>query len=227
MFMIDTGSSGGSKGPWISWTSNGSAERGFAPRSWVLREKHDGEQHATLSVVPAFASGCVMDLDTLRLGWEKDGAKGMAPERRWNPSISQSTERPDDSKKPSGAFCWTRAVSVRIALGGGEAATWEQGSFAAYEGFANLAKLIQAEWTAKSQNGVLLPLVVQTGVDRRELPNGSANVPVLSIQRWVPRPNCLKADAPVIAAAPAPAPQYTAPPPQQAAPANIPEDAEF
>lgn len=226
MFNIDTGDTGGSKGPWISWTSNGSAEKGFAPRSWVLREKEEGASQSTNTVVPAFVNGCVLDLDTLKLGWEKDGAKGMAPERRWNPSISQSTPRPDDSKKLSGAFSWARALSVRMAIGGGKAATWEQGSFGAYDAFTTLSKQIMAEWAAQSQNGALLPLVAQTGVEKRELPSGSANIPTLKIQKWVPRPDCLKADAPVIVTAQEPA--YVAPPPvQQAAPSPVPADAGF
>jgi hypothetical protein len=209
MFTIDTGESGASQGPWISWTSNGSAEKGFAPRSWVLRDK-DANGNKSETVVPAFVSGCVMDLDSLKLGWEKDGAKGTPPERRWNPSISQATQRPDESKKLSGAFAWSRALSVRCAIGGGKAATWEQGSFAAYEAFTKLAKQIEAEWATHSQNGALLPLVQQTGVEKRDLPNGSANIPTLTVAKWVARPDCLKADAPVIATGapePAPAPQ--------------------
>lgn len=228
MFTIDTGESGASQGPWISWTSNGSAEKGFAPRSWVLRDK-DANGNKTETVIPAFVNGCILDLDTLKLGWEKDGAKGMAPERRWNPSISQATPRPDESKKPSGAFAWTKALSVRCAIGGGKAATWEQGSFAAYEAFAKLAKMIEAEWSAKSQNGALLPLVQQTAVEKRDLPNGSANIPTLVITKWVPRPDCLKADAPVIATeAPAPAPQpVQAAQPAPAPAASVPAEASF
>jgi hypothetical protein len=229
MFMIDTGDTGGSKGPWVSWTSNGSAEKGFPPRSWVLREKEEGASQSKQTIIPAFAAGCVIDLDTLKLGWEKDGAKGMAPERRWNPSVSQSTPRPDDSKKASGAYAWSRALSVRMAIGGGKTATWEQGSFGAYDAFAALSKNIVAEWPTHSQNGLLLPLVKQTGVEKRELPSGSANVPVLKVERWVPRPDCLKADAPQIATGfdEKPPVQQQAPQPvqQQAAAAPAPVDA--
>jgi hypothetical protein len=229
MFTIDTGDTGGSKGPWISWTSNGSAEKGFAPRSWVLREKHDGDTQATNTVVPAFVNGCVLDLDSLKLGWEKDGAQGMAPERRWNPSVSQATPRPDESKKQSGAFAWSRALSVRCAIGGGKAATWEQGSFGAYRAFENLSRQIMAEWSTHSQNGALLPLVKQVSVEKMQLPSGTANIPVLQIVQWVPRPDCLKADAPQIATGD-PAPQAAAPAPQPAAPAPagaVPADVAF
>lgn len=228
-FEIDTGDTGASQGPWITWSSNGSAEKGIAPRAWVLRGK-DANGNKTEAAAPAFATGCVMDLDSLKLGWEKDGAKGMAPERKWNPSISQSTQRPDESKKPSGAFAWSKALSVRLAIGGGQAATWEQGSFAAYEAFTQLSKQIMAEWAAQSQNGALLPLVKQTGVEKRDLPNGSANIPTLRIEKWVPRPDCLKADAPVIATA-SPAtttpPVAAAPVVTQAAAATVPGDAAF
>jgi hypothetical protein len=227
MFSIDTGDTGGSKGPWLSWTSNGSAEKGFAPRSWVLREKDEASGQTILAVIPAFVNGCVMDLDTLKLGWEKDGAKGQAPERRWNPSVSQSTPRPDESKKASGAYAWSRALSVRCAIGGGKAATWEQGSFGAYDAFTALSKQIMAQWASHSQNGTLLPLVKQVGVEKRQLPSGTANIPTLTIDRWVPRPACLCADAPVISAEPEEyTPAKAAPPPAAPAPA-APADAEF
>ena len=224
MFAIDTGDTGGSQGPWISWSSNGSAEKGFTPRSWVLRDKDDAGNR-TEAMVPAFANGCVLDLDSLKLGWEKDGAKGQAPERKWNASVSQATPRPDESKKASGSFAWSRALSVRCAIGGGRAATWEQGSFAAYEAFSRLSKQIMDQWSAHSQNGKMLPLVQQTGVEAKDLPSGKANIPILSIVKWVDRPDCLKADAPVIAAAPAPAPT---PPQVTPAPASsVPDDVAF
>lgn len=228
MFAIDTGSEGGSLGPWLSWSSNGSAERGFRPSSWVLRSKEDGASEATYTVVPAFANPCVLDLDTLKLGWEKDGAKGMAPERRWNPSISQSTPRPDESKKPgTNTFAWSRALSVRVAISKTQAATWEQGSFGAYEAFSRLAKLIMAQHPGDNT----LPLVKQTGVETKELPGGKVNIPLLTIERWVPRPDVLKADAPKIATgddfAPAPQPAPAAAPVQAAAPAAVVEGADF
>jgi hypothetical protein len=176
----------------------------------VLRSK-DANGNRVEQAIPAFAAGCVMDLDTLKLGWEKDGAQGMAPERRWNPSVSQATQRPDESKKPSGAFCWSKALSVRVAVNATQAATWEQGSFGAYEAFSRLSRQIMAEWGANSQNGKLLPVVIMTGVEKLQLKSGTANLPILSIAKWVPRPDCLNADAPMIATE-APGPAYTAPP---------------
>jgi len=220
---IDTGSSGLSQGPWMTWSSNGSAMKGIPHSAWVLRGK-DGSGQKSETTIPAFVNGCVLDLDTLKLGWERDGAKGMAPERKWNASLGTFAPRPDDSKKMSGAFAWTRALSVRCAIGGGQAATWEQGSFAAFEGFNRLKGQILAEWAANSQNGALLPMVQQTGVERMDLPNGAANIPLLSVVGWVARPDCLKADAPVIASAPPPATPAYVPP---AAAASVPAGAAF
>lgn len=213
-FVIDTGSEASSQGPWLRWTSEGSARKRLEPESWVLRDK-DAAGNTVETGVSAFKTGCVMDLDSLRLGWEKDGAVGMAPERRWNPTISQATPRPDDSKKAAGGFAWSNALSVRLAIGGGKAATWEQGGFGAYEAFTRLSKQIMAEYPGDNT----LPLVVQTGAETKALKNGNTSIPILTIQKWVPRPDCLRADAPVIATeAPAPAPQ----PVQAAQPAPAP-----
>jgi len=220
MFAIDTGDTGGSKGPWLNWTSNGSAGKGFAPKTWYLREgKGEDVKEYT---VPAFENGCVMDLDTLQLGWMKDGGTGQAPIKQWNPSVSQATQRPDESKTTNGKYAWSQALSIRCAIGGGQAATWEQAAFGAYDAFSKLAKQISAEWGAKSQNGKLLPLVKQVGVETQQMPSGKTNKPVLQVVDWVERPDCLKADAPTIAtAAQEPAPK----PVQQAAPAPQPEPA--
>lgn len=229
-FTIDTGATQSARGPFMSWTSNGSAMKGFKPKSWVLRGKDDNGDKSEY-VVPAFENGCVMDLDSLQLGWMKDGATGQAPEKRWNPSIAHATQRPDESKKQSGAYAWSAALSVRCAIGGGQAATWEQAAFGAYDAFSKLSKQIAAEWSAKSDNGRLLPLVKQTGVDTQVLKSGASNKPVLAVVEWVPRPDCLKDDAPVIATA-SPAPTQTATPAvaaASAAPAQtpVPADAEF
>ena len=226
-FQIDTGSSGASLGPWVTWSSNGSAMKGIPHSTWVLRGKDEaGNKYE--KAIPAFVNGCVMDLDSLKQGWEKDGAKGTAPERRWNPTLAVYAPRPDDSKKPSGAHAWSKALSVRLAIGGGQAATWEQASFSSFDAYERVIEQVRAQWAEHSQNGTLLPLVKQTGVRRVDLANGPANIAELTIVKWVPRPDCLKADAPVIAVAPAPV--VAAPPPVQPSPAAmaaIPNEAAF
>lgn len=227
MFMIDTGMDGGSLGPWLRWTSEGSARKRLEPESWSLRSK-DAAGNTVETNIPAFKNGCVMDLDTLKLGWEKENTGGGAPERRWNPSISQSTQRPDESKKAGGGYMWSNALSVRVAVSRDQAATWEQGGFGSYEAFTRLSKIIMAEWAEKSQNGRLLPVVVQSGLEQRKLTNGTTSIPILTISKWVERPDCLKADAPKIETS-APASETgltrTSAPVQQ--PASAPAGAEF
>lgn len=231
MFVIDTTSSGGgSQGPWMRWTSEGSARKRLEPESWALREK-DEYGNAVETNVPAFKNGCVLDLDSLKLGWERETGPNSMPERRWSASVAKVDPRPDESKKASGSFAWSQALSVRCAIGGGKAATWEQSGFGAYEAFMRVARQIQAEWPTHSQNGTLLPLIVQTGVDHIKLKSGSSAVPVLSVSKWVPRPDCLKDGAPAAFAVggdDAPPQRPAQQPAAQPAPAaNIPSDAAF
>lgn len=221
--FIDTGDSGGSKGPWLAWTSEGSARKGFKPESWVLRDK-DANGDKMEAVVEAFYKGCVLDLDSLKLGWEKDGGAGKAPERRWNPSISQALPRPDESKKASGGYAWTQALSVRVAFNQEAAATWEQGSFGAYRAFTKLAQLINAQYPGDGT----LPFVKQTGVEHIKLSNGSTAVPILEIMKWVQRPDCLKEQMGIATEPPAaPAPQPAQQPAQPARPSFVPDDEEI
>ena len=219
--MFATNQTEGSQGPWVTWSSNGSAVKGFAPKSWVIRGK-DANDVKYEQVFEGFATPCVFDLESLKLGWEKDGAQGQGPERRYSSHYSQAMPRPDDSKKQNGNFAWSNCLCVRVATSQTQAVTWEQGSFGAYQAFVKLARQIEAQWQENSQNGALLPVVQQTGVEERSLTSGSTNIPILEIVKWVPRPDVLKDDAPQIADAPAPAAQPEPAPAPQAAPAANP-----
>jgi len=206
--MFATNQTEGSLGPWMTWTSNGSAQKQFPPKSWIMRGK-DASDVKFEKVIDGFANPCVFDLDSLKLGWEKDGAAGQAPERRYSSHYSVPMPRPDESKKQNGAFAWSNCLQVRVAVSQTEAVTWEQGSFGAYQAFSKLAKQIEAQWPEHSQNGALLPVVQMTGVEARTLSSGSSNIPVLEIVKWVPRPDVLK-DAPAIAtdsSGPSPSPK--------------------
>ena len=111
---------------------------------------------------------------------------------------------------------------MRVALGKGETATWEQGQWAAYEGFRRLAAQINQQ---AADNTGKLPMVKQSGVESIKLGNGPANVPILEIVKWVDRPDSLKDGGTQIdMGTPA---QAAAPAPQPAAPAVELDDAEF
>lgn len=193
--MFATNKTEGTLGPWITWTSNGSAVKGFAAASWVLRHKPEGADQVIQEQIEAFQTGAVFDLDSLKLGWEKDGATGQAPERRYSSHYSVPMPRPDESKKPSGAYAWSNALQVRIALTQDQAVTWEQGSFGAYEAASRLFKLIEQQFPGDNT----LPVIRQTGVEEMSLKSGTTRFPIFTIDKWVPRPAILKDDAPAIA----------------------------
>lgn len=229
--MFATNKTEGSRGPWMTWTSNGSAAKGFPPKSWIIRGKDENDNKFE-QVFDGFNAPCVFDLDSLKLGWEKDGAKGEAPERRYSSHYSIAMERPDDSRKATGQFAWSNALQVRVATSKTQAVTWEQGSYGAYEAFSRLAKQIEQQWPTHSNNGALLPVVQQTDCDTQALKSGTSNTPVLTIIKWVPRPAVLMDDAPSIAtqpAAPAQQPAAVAAPVPTPAPvaASVPDDASF
>jgi len=229
MFAIDTGAdSGGSRGPWISFKPKGSAKHGLPYKSWTMREKT--EQGSTITAFAGMQNGVILDMyakggelcGTLKLGFSKsDGMAGIAPERKWFQSPLRPESRPDESKKAQGGYVWSNALSVRVAIGGGKTATWEDDGWGVYKGFTGLTKLLNPQFGA---NEGLCPMVRVVGYVDEGSGQNSTSVPQFEILKWVPRPDCLKEDAPVIAT--------EAQPVQQAAPAvapasAAPADAEF
>ncbi len=233
MFAIDTGADGGgSKGPWISFKPKGSAKHGLPYKSWTLRDKTD--TGSTIEKFPAMETpGVVLDMyakggqlcGSLKLGFSKsDGTAGVAPERRWFQSPLRAEPRPDESKKATGGYVWSNALSVRCAIGGGKTATWEDDGWGVYKGFSALTKMLNAGFGA---NEGLCPMVRVIGYADEGSGQNSTSVPLFEIVKWVPRPACLAEDAPSIAAeAPAPAPQpVQAPAPAPAPAAALADDA--
>ncbi len=224
---IDTGADGGgSRGPWISFKPKGSAKHGLPYKSWTLRDKSDAG--STVTAFAGMTSGVVLDVyakggqlcGSLKLGFSKsDGQTGVAPERRWFASPLRAEQRPDESKKAAGGFVWSNALSIRCAIGGGATATWEDDGWGVYKGFSALSKVISAGFAA---NEGLCPMVRCTGYADEGAGQTSTSVPLFEIIKWVPRPDCLKEDAPQITATADPTPAATPP-----APSAIPADAEF
>lgn len=210
MFELDTGSTG-SEGPWIAWSARGTQDGLVPARSFFLRDK-DGKTPLDLS------KGFVLGIEQLKTGWQNStGMVGVAPEWRWNPSPSQMMASPGDG--------WKKGFSVRCAIGGGNTATWEQAGAAVWQALTDLAPKLREQPGAGQ-----LPMVRLTDAKLLQFKIGSTVVPVLEIVKWVPTPDCLKADAVAgLATEPAPAPQ----PAPQAAPAPTPQpavaldDAEF
>lgn len=232
MFAIDTGADGGgSKGPWISFKPKGSAKNGLPYKSWTLRTKTD--MGSDIAAFPLMENpGVVLDMyakggqlcGSLKLGFSKsDGTAGVAPERRWFQSPLRAEPRPDESKKAAGGFVWSNALSVRCAIGGGKVATWEDDGWGVYKGFSALVKVLNAGFAA---NEGLCPMVRCTGYVQEGSGQNTTFVPQIEVVKWVPRPDCLKEDAPQIAATP-PVPPAATPLVQQRQAVTSPMDDEI
>lgn len=178
MFDFDDKDEGGSVGPWISWKFKGTEDRNVDPRSFAIRGK-DEHGNAFTAQFDGFKTGVALDLDSVKQGFIRDGSRGAPPERVWG-----TTKRPDESKKPSGAFAWSKAFSIRVATSKTETATWEDASWGGYEGFRRLATQIKAA----GDQGNRSPVIVLTGVEEIDAKNGKAGVPIFEIKSWVNRP---------------------------------------
>lgn len=209
MFELDTGSNGGSEGPWIAWSARGTQDGVVPARTFFLREEL-GKTPLDLS------KGFVLDIENMKTGWQKsEGIAGVAPEWRWNASPAQMMAQPGED--------WKKGFSMRCAIGAGKTATWEQAGAAAWQALTDLAPKLREQPTTGQ-----LPMVRLADAKLLQFKRGSTVVPVLEIVKWVARPDCLKADAVAgLATEPAPAPQpapQAAPAPQ---PAPVLDDAEF
>lgn len=203
---FDTGS-GGSEGPWLQWSARGTLDGAVDAKSFYLRE-----EGGTKTPFAGFQTGVVLDVANMKTGWQRsEGVAGQAPDWRWNRTISRFEAQPGDDFK--------KGFSIRCAIGGGKSATWEQAGAAAWNAFCGIVPALQ-----QAPAGDVLPLVRMTGTKLQQFKRGSTVEPILEVVQWVPRPDCLKADAPVIATAPAPVQAAVAPPP---APSPVPASAQF
>jgi len=210
MFAIDTGSTGVG-GPFLQWSARGTQDGAVPARSFYIRDGSDKTPYDA-------TKGMVLDIEKMKTGWQhSEGIAGVAPEWRWNPSVSQMMASPGED--------WKKGFSIPVAIGGGRTATWEQAGTAAWQALVDLAPQLQQQ-PGPDQ----LPMVQITDTKAMQFKRGSTVSPVLSIVKWVPRPDCLKdgaaAGIAVEPPAPAPAPK-PAPAPQPAQPALSADDLEF
>ena len=194
MFAFDTGSDGAS-GPFMAWSARGSQDGEINAKTFYIR---DGGSKTPIDV----SKGVVLDIESMKTGWQRsEGIAGVAPEWRWNPSPAQMMQSPGDD--------WKKGISIKVAIGGGQVATWEQAGAATWQCIVKLAGGLQQQ-----PSKGMLPMVKLTGTDAMQFKRGSTIAPVLEIVKWVERPDCLKdgavAGIAIEPAAPAPALQPAA-----------------
>jgi len=201
---FDTGG-GGSEGPWLQWSARGTLDGAIPAKSFFIRDS-DGKK-----VFTGFSDkGVVLDIEKMQTGWcYSDGVAGQAPEWRMNKTLSKFEPQPGEDFK--------KGFKIRVAIGGGKTAAWDQAGAAAWNAFTDLVPALQQGPEGK------LPLVRMTGARFDQFKRGSTNVPILEVVQWVDRPDCLKEGV---------AAGIATEPPKQAAPevapaSAAPADAEF
>lgn len=187
---FDTGNSG-SEGPYLNW---GAQKEKFTLR--ISKEEtvdFDG-----------FKTGVVLDVQKMKTGWcYTSGIAGQAPQWQMNPTLAAFLPSPGEEYK--------KGFKMRVAIGGGKTAAWDQAGAGAWNAFVSLVPALQ-----QAPEGDVLPLVRMTGVKQVKFTKGSTTEPILEVVKWVPRPDCLK-EGVAAGIATDPAPAYTTPPPAAAA----------
>lgn len=204
MFQIDLGNNGGDGiNVFLGWSARGTQDGSIRARQFYLREGSSKDEYAE-----AQTKGFVIDLDSLKTGWQKsEGMAGVAPEWKWNPSVNQMMQKPGDDYK--------KGFSVKCAIGGGKVAMWEQAGAGVWSALADLAPLLKDQ-PASGQ----MPLIKMTEAKELKFTKGSTCYPIFEIVKWVDKPDCLKEGAAAgIATEPATAPEP--------APAAADDDMEF
>jgi len=210
MFNLDLGSDSVA-GPFLAWSAIGTRDGAVPQRSFYIRST-DGK-------TPFDASkGLVFDIDAIKTGWQhSEGAVGMAPQWKWNPSVSQMMPKPGDDYK--------KGFSIPVALGGGKTAIWEQAGSSVWLALEAIAPILSQRPDATS-----LPIFRHADSRFVQFNKGSTVVPVLELVKWTARPDALKEGvAAGIAMEPTPAPQPAPKPVAQPAPIQpaVIDDMEF
>ena len=181
----------------MAWSARGSQDGEINAKTFYVR---DGGSKTPIDV----SKGVVLDISSMKTGWQRsEGIAGVAPEWKWNPSPAQMMPSPGDD--------WKKGISVKVAIGGGAVATWEQAGAATWQAIVKLVPELQ-----KQPAPNMLPLVKLVGTDAMQFKRGSTIAPVLEVAKWIERPDALKDGnvagfaiepaAPAPKAAPAPAP---------------------
>lgn len=207
MFNLDAGNQG-ADGPFLNWSARGTQDGTVPAKTFYIR---DGADKTPFDMT----NGVVLDIHNMKTGWQKsEGIAGVAPEWKWNASVSQMAPQPGEDYK--------KGFEVRVAIGGGNTATWQQAGAAVWGALVALAPALQQGPEGK------LPLVKLTDTKPVQFKRGSTVEPVLSVIQWVDRPDCLKEGAAAgIADDPTPAPAAPAAQPASAPAASVPADVSF
>ena len=178
MFEIDLGNTGSDINTFLGWSARGTQDGAIRAKQFYLRDGAAKDEYPT-----AQTNGMVLDLDSLKTGWQKsDGIAGVAPEWKWNPSVNQMMAKPGDD--------WKKGISVKVAIGNGKVAVWEQAGAAIWSALTELAAKLKEQPSAGQ-----MPLVKMIEAKELKFTKGSTCYPVFEVVKWVDKPDCLKEGA--------------------------------
>ena len=205
MFEIDLGASGSDINTFLQWSARGTQDGAVRAKQFYTRDGAAKDEFEA-----AQTNGFVIDLDSLKTGWQKsDGMVGVAPEWKWNPTVNQMMGKPGDDYK--------KGFSVKCAIGGGKVAMWEQAGAGVWAALTDLAPKL-----SQGTNGQM-PLIKMIEAKEIKFTKGSTCYPIFEIVKWVDKPDSLKEGVAAGIAVEEAAPT----PPPAPAPAPAPVDAEF
>ena len=174
MFEIDLGNTGSDINTFLGWSARGTQDGAIRAKQFYLRDGAAKDEYEA-----AQTTGFVIDLDTLKTGWQKsEGIAGVAPEWKWNAAVNQMMAKPGDD--------WKKGISVKVALGKDKVVVWEQAGAAVWQVLTELSGKLQDRPEGK------LPHVKMTGSKDIKFTKGSTAYPEFEIVKWVDRPDCLK-----------------------------------
>lgn len=194
---------GGNSGPLLLWSVQGTD--GVPAESFYINED------STKTPFAGFEKGVVMDVDSIRTGWQV--WEGDIPKWTWNPSVSQMLPRPGDEHK--------KGWEVNCAIGGGKTVLWSQSGAASWGALTGLAPAFAEQPAGKCA------LVKISGIRHERFNKGGKTaIPVLDVVKWVDRPDCLKSGFQAFRDEPAQTAQ-PAKPAVQPAPEPVDEEMDF
>lgn len=171
---FDAGATG-SEGPWLQWSARGTQDGEIPQKSFLIRDENGKTAFNGFT-----EGGVVLDIENMQTGWcYSSGAIGEAPQWKMNAAITHFEPSPGEDYK--------KGFKMRVAIGEGKTASWDQSGAGAWNAFVALAPEL-AKQPAPGQ----LPLVKVVDVKHEQFKRGSTQTPVLQVVQWVPRPDCLK-----------------------------------
>jgi hypothetical protein len=182
-YDFDEGNSGGAEGPFMNWHAREKLDGSIPSRSFSLRGE-DGSENITDRI----KKGVAFDIDSLKTGWcFSDGTPGVAPEWLWNetPARFSQPQPPDRGKEK-----WKKGFSIRVAVYQNQAATWSQAGAGAWQGLVSLMRAVKAD----GGDGETV-IAAMTDVEEIKFAKGGTSVPIFTIKKWAPRPDCLNTEA--------------------------------